>query len=271
MPLNRIFRTALVTGAASGLGAAFAAMLRAEGVQVWGTSRQLARVPDGPDFRGLEMDLADRDSLAEAWRAAEAQSGGIDLLVNNAGAGLWGAYEGLPASAIERQWAVLMQGPADLTRLALQAMRVRGAGGIVQVTSLAVEFPIPYMAPYVSAKAGLAGLAAALVLETHGTGVRVLDFRPGDFRTGFNRAVERAGTGDEKGRAARVWRRQEVLMAGAPEPERAARDLRRALAAQSVGVVRSGSFFQARIAPMLARFASPGLSRWVQRRYFHLS
>lgn len=268
MPLRDDYRTALVTGAASGLGAAFVAMLRAEGVEVWGTSRSRERVPDGAGFHGLVLEVSDERSIAAAWAEAERESGGIDLLINNAGAGLFIAFAGMDDDAWDQQLRVLLHGPAALARHALRGMQARGRGCIVNVTSLAAEFPIPGMSAYNAAKAGLVAMSASLALECVGTPVRVLDFRPGDYRTGFNDAMRTGGAHDP--RLARVWRRLEALMHSAPEPARAAGDLRAALARRRSGVVRSGSFFQARAAPFLRRFASQRLSAWVQRRYFDL-
>lgn len=272
MSLKTRFRSALVTGASSGLGAAFADMLLAEGVRVWGTARDPARVPARGGFSPLPLELAEEASIAAAWAAAESASGGIDLLVNNAGCGVFGALAEADAGALSRQMQVLFLGPAQLARLALEAMRARGGGTIVNVTSLAAEFPLPYLGAYSAGKAALAAWTAALGLELQGTGVTVLDFRPGDFRSNFNRAMESEATFSTAGAtSARVWNRYERMLARAPEPRRAAADLRAALRRGRGGVVRSGSFFQARLGPWLNRIAPAGLSRRFQRRYFGLS
>lgn len=270
MPLSDEFRSALVTGASSGLGAAFTDMLLAEGVQVWGTARARERVADRPRFHGLALELSDPASIAAAWAGAEEASGGIDLLINNAGAGLFGPF----AQADEREWArqieVLLLGPARLAQLGLRAMMSRNRGCVVNVASLAVDFPIPYMSAYDAAKAGLSALSASLDLEGAGSEVRVIDFRPGDYRTTFNSSMRPTFNQAAADAPRRVWDRLEALLRDAPEPTCAARDLRIALAGRRRGVVRSGGFFQARLAPFLHRFASSRLSARVQRRYFRL-
>ena len=253
MPLRDQFRTALVTGATSGLGAAFAEMLIAEGVEVWGTSRRADRVPPRAGFHGLALELGSDASVRAAWTAARQAAGGIDLLVNNAGEGAFAPYHAISDELLRHQVEVLLGGPALLARLALDAMRTRGCGCIVNVTSLAAEFPIPCMAAYSAAKAGLAGLTAAMVLECGSGPVRVVDFRPGDYRTRFNDAMRpTAGATPE---VEHVWSRLEHLLRGAPEPARAARDLRTALQRRRRGVVRSGTFFHARVGRFLQRFA----------------
>jgi uncharacterized protein len=252
------------------LGAAFVDMLVGEGVEVWGTARSRERVPDRERFHGLALELSDKLSIDAVWAAAERDSGGIDLLINNAGAGQFAAFATQGDVAWEQQLAVLLLGPARLARHALPAMRARGRGCIVNVSSLAVDFPIPFMSAYDAAKAGLSALSASLDLEGADTQVRVLDFRPGDYRTSFNQAMHISPSHLDPGAPVRVWTRLEALSASAPQAARAARDLRAALVRRRRGVVRSGSFFQARLAPWLQRFAPLRLSALVQRRYFGL-
>jgi NAD(P)-dependent dehydrogenase (short-subunit alcohol dehydrogenase family) len=268
MKLSSRYATALVTGASRGLGAAFAAMLCAEGVKVWGTSRR-------PEARAgvtmLPMDLAEAGSVEAAWRQAEAESGGIDLLVNNAGAAAFGPFDGQTPEQWEAQISVLLFGPARLARLALPAMRVRGRGCIVAVSSLAGEFPIPCLSAYNAGKAALSALWTSLALEARGSPVRILDFRPGDYRTGFNRTMTVLPPPNRPDAApARVWARLQALADAAPDPARAAGDLRRALARGRRGTVRSGSFFQATLAPLWARWAPAGATRRLHERYFGL-
>jgi len=173
-------------------------------------------------------------------------------------------------------WASQLDGmltqTVRLALLALPAMRTRGRGAIVNVSSLAVEFPIPGMSGYNAAKTGLSAWSASLAYELESSGVAVIDFRPGDFRTPFNTAVVQA-PGEAVPRAARwarVWKRFEHMHDIAPNPEVAAEDLVKALRRGRSGVVRTGSFFQARLAPLLARLGSERVRRAVQARYFDL-
>lgn len=271
MPLSHRIRTALVTGAGSGLGEAWARMLLAEGVQVWGTSRTPERLPMRSGFVPLRLELGDSASIDRAWGEAEKISGGLDAVINNAGAAVFGSIASLPPEAWDEQWNVLFTGPARLTRLAFDAMRGRGRGVIVNVTSLAVEFPIPYLAAYNTAKTALAAFTEALAIEAAESGVTLIDFRPGDYRTGFNLAMAaRSSLTGADARTKRVWSRLEGLLAAAPPPERAARDLRRALHRGRPGMVRSGGFFQVRIAPLGNRLLPARFMRLLRRFYFRL-
>ena len=270
--LAQRYPTALVTGAGAGLGRAFAEMLLAEGVAVWGTSRRLDRLPVAPRFHPLEFDLAAGNAAAAALvQQVEQESGGLSLLVHNAGYGIFGAFEGVPVGDWCAQIDGLLGRSVVLTHAALTAMRPRGRGAIVNVSSLAAELPIPFLSGYNVAKAGLSALMESLMLEAAGTGITFLDFRPGDYRTGFNQSMSAAFTVAPAGAAGRVWAALEATLAAAPEPARAAADLRRALRRGRSGVVRSGGFFQAVLAPLGLRFFPQGWRRAALARYHHLS
>jgi NAD(P)-dependent dehydrogenase (short-subunit alcohol dehydrogenase family) len=271
MPLSEHIRTALVTGAGSGLGRAFVAMLRAEGVRVWGTARDPGRLVAGEGLVPLALELADRAAVDAAWGRAEAESGGIDLLVNNAGGAHFGPWAEQAGEAWQTQADVLLHGPVRLARHAVLAMRARRRGVLVNVTSLAVDFPIPFLSAYNVAKAALAAFTTSLQLELAGSGVVVIEFRPGDCATNFNRAMQSApGFSLHDPRAARVWARLESLLQSAPPPERLARDLRRALHRGRPGLVRSGSFFQARVAPWGNRLLPVRMMHVFRSLYFRI-
>lgn len=278
--LGARYPRAFVTGASSGLGAAFAERLVADGVEVWGTARDAARLGAGAaggggrgKFHAVALDLADGDAAERAFLAAQAEAGGgFDLLVNNAGYGVFAPVEGQPFAVWAAQLDGMLAQTVRLALLALPAMRARGRGVIVNVSSLAVEFPIPGMSAYNAAKAGLSAWSASLAYELEGSGVAVIDFRPGDFRTPFNTAVVQTPGADapREERWARVWRRFEHMHDIAPTVDVAADDLAKALRRGRSGVVRTGSFFQARLAPLLARLGSERVRRAVQARYFDL-
>ena len=268
-PLRTRYRTALVTGAGGGLGRAFADMLRAEGVEVWGTSRRPESLRSAERFHPVAFDLADGDAAAESLLGrVDRECGGLDLLVNNAGYGVFGGILDQPLAVWRAQLDALLGVPLALNRAALALMAPRRRGGIVNVTSMAVEFPIPFLSGYNVAKAGLAALTESLVLEAPATGITFLDFRAGDYRTGFNQAMFASPPETMPAAAQRVARRLDATLAAAPRPDRAARDLRRALARGRSGVVRSGSFFQTVLAPLGVRLMPLALRRAAMARYF---
>lgn len=268
--LNERYRKAVVTGASSGLGRAFADKLRAEGVEVWGTSRDASRIEAAEDFHPVKLDQADPESVRAFCAWLENERPDVDLLVNNAGAGAFYPLENFPDEELKRQLDVLLYAPLVLTHTAFRLMAGRGSGAIVNVSSLAADFPLPYMPLYNTAKAGLSRFTRALQFD--GTqGVALIDFMPGDYRTRFNEAAPRMEA-EAAGRAnlSRAWEALNAHLEAAPPPERAASDLCKALARGRSGVVRSGSFFQAGVAPFLARFGSWRTIRAVLRRYYGL-
>ncbi len=271
--LSSLHKTAFVTGASRGLGKAFAEMLLADGVRVWGTAREierLATLAQHANFTAVALDLHDGAQAEAVFVQAAAKAGGFDLVINNAGYGIFADALEADAEVWHGQVEDMLQTTLRLGRLALRDMRTSGLGCLVNVSSLAVEFPIPYMSGYNVAKAGLSAWSESMGYELAGTGVAVIDLRPGDFRTDFNRAAERAERGEGKLRMQKVWARLEATLETSPLPECAAADLRRALLRRHRGVLRTGSFFQARLAPLLVRFVPGAWRVAAQRRYFNL-
>lgn len=267
--LSARYRTAFVTGASTGLGLAFADMLLAEGVQVWGTARDPRRLPERANFNGVALELADGSAAEAAFHAAERAAGGFDLVINNAGFGAFGGFAGTDFTVWQRQMEIMLVNTSRLAHAALRGMLTRRRGALVNVSSLAAEFPLPFQSAYNVTKAGLSALSESLMLETRGTGVIVLDFRPGDYRTDFEGSVQRPAKLTDPTQQ-RAWAAFSRLMTTAPTPDHAADALRRALRRGRSETVRTGRFFQAVIAPFLSRFGTQHTRRAFLRRYFDL-
>jgi short-subunit dehydrogenase len=268
-PLSSRYRTAFVTGASTGLGLAFTEMLLDAGVEVWGTSRDPGRLLTRPRFHGLAFELADGAAAERIFREAEQAAAGFDLVINNAGFGAFGSFAHTEFAVWEDQFRVMLVNTARLSQVALRGMLARNRGALVNISSIAGEFGLPYQAVYNSVKAGLSALNESLMYEVKGTGVIVIDFRPGDYRTDFEGSVRRppgaAGPGQE-----RAWEAFTTMMQSGPAPAHAAATLGRALLRGRSGTVRSGRFFQAVVAPFLARLGSLALKRKIQEKYFGL-
>ncbi len=152
----------LITGASSGIGLAILKLLVAQGHEVWGTSRNLERIPKMPRCHPVRLDLADRLSVDEAFKSALTEAGYLDVLINNAGAGHFGPAELLSMETVASQFQILVFGQIQLMQLALRQMQAREEGLIINVTSLASRLPVPFMAAYNAAKAAPARVAWAL-------------------------------------------------------------------------------------------------------------
>lgn len=270
--LKETCRTAFVTGASTGLGRAFAEMLLAEGVQVWGTARDPARLAGlaaQPGFTAVALELGDGPRAVAAFESAAAAADGFDLVINNAGYGVFGDFVTTDFAVWEEQLTVMLVNTARLAQAALAGMRRRNHGALVNVSSLAAEFPLPFQSAYNITKAGLTALSESLMVECAGTGVIVIDLRPGDYRTDFEGSMRRP-PGSVSPVMNRAWAAFAGMMRTGPEPAHAATALRRALLRRRSGTVRCGRVFQAVIAPFLVRLGPLALKRRIQARYFNL-
>jgi len=264
--VKRVF----LTGASSGIGLAVAKLLVAQGHEVWGTSRNLERIPKLPRLHAIQLDLSDRLSIEKAFNSALAEAGYFDVLINNAGAGHFGPAELLPSEVIASQFQILVFGQIQLMQLALHHMRPRGEGLIINVTSLASRLPVPFMAAYNSAKAALASFTMSIQLEFAHPRVRIVDLQPGDIRTDFNQSVVMSG--DVEGADARIAKTWEVVernMKNAPGPDLVALDVLTVINAVDPSPrVTVGNAFESKIAPLIFKFLPQRLRIWGLKMYY---
>lgn len=267
---NQEMKKILITGASSGIGLAIAKLLAAEGHEVWGTSRNLERIPKMPRLHSIRLDLADEPSIEDAFSSTLAEAGYVDVLINNAGAGHFGPAELLPLETIRSQFQILVFGQIQLMQLALRHMRSRGEGLIVNVTSLASRLPVPFMAAYNSAKGALASFTMSIQLEFAHSRVRIVDLQPGDIRTEFNQSVIVSDNVDrDEAKIARTWEVVERNMKNAPGPNLVARQVLRLIqSAEPPPRLTVGNVFESKIAPLIFRFLPQRVRIWGLKRYY---
>jgi short-subunit dehydrogenase len=264
--VKRVF----LTGASSGIGLALAELLVAEGHEVWGTSRNLERIPKTPRLHPICLDLADRVSIQSAFNSALTGAGHFDVLINNAGAGHFGPAELLPIETIASQFQILVFGQIELMQLSLRHMRSRGEGLIINVTSLASRLPVPFMAAYNASKAALASFIMSMQLELGDSPVRVVDLQPGDISTDFNKSVITSAKANlYDGKIEKTWRTVERNMNKAPGPELVAQQILKLInAMQPPPRVAVGDVFESKIAPLIFRFLPQRVRIWGLKRYY---
>ncbi len=261
--LKKIF----LTGASSGIGLATVHLLVEHGHEVWGTSRDPARLPSLGRLHPVKMDLADFAAVREAFESAWRDSGGIDVLINNAGGGHFDAAEFLGHEKIEALFQTLVFSHMELCRVALAVMSSRGSGKIINVTSLASRMPVPFMSAYNAAKAAMASYTFSLQVELAHRRVQVIDLQPADIRTNFNNAAWRPPTSDP--RIEKTWEVVDHNMQHAPPPDLVARKILKLMAATNPPPrVTVGDFFQSRFAPLIFRFLPQRTRVWGLRRYY---
>jgi len=263
--VKRVF----ITGASSGIGLAIAKSLVAQGHEVWGTSRNLERIPKMPRLHGVHLDLADRLSVEAAFNAALTEAGYFDVLINNAGAGHFGSAELLPMETIASQFQILVFAQIQLMQLALRHMQGRGYGLIINVTSLASRLPVPFMAAYNAAKAALAAFTMSIQLELTDSRDHIVDLQPADICTEFNQRVIKDNADqryDEK--IAKTWEIVERNMKNAPSPDLVARHVLKLVNAVPPPRITVGNAFESKIAPMIFRFLPQRVRLWGLKRYY---
>jgi NAD(P)-dependent dehydrogenase (short-subunit alcohol dehydrogenase family) len=267
--VKRVF----LTGVSSGIGRAIAERLCAQGYQVWGTSRDRQRVPQISGLHAVELDLSDRESIAKNFSAALAEAGHFDVVVNNAGSGQFGPSAELPNELLSEQFQVLVFGQIQLCQLALRAMRQRGEGLIINVSSLASRLPVPYMGAYNAAKAAMASFTFTLQLELKSSGIRVVDLQPADINTPFNDAVTRTPSpnAEEEARVAHAWKVVDQNLKAAPPPKLVAQHVARLIEAKNPPpLITVGNFFQASVATFIFRLLPQRVRIWGLKKYYKL-
>lgn len=170
-------KTALITGCSSGYGLETARHFLAQGWKVVATMRTPREdlFPAGSAVRVLPLDVTRTDSIANAIDAA----GPIDVLVNNAGIGLFGAFEATPMAMVREIFETNTFGVMAMCQAVIPQFRARRAGTIVNVTSSATLAPFPLVAVYTASKTAIEGFTASLELELQQVGVRVKLVEPG--------------------------------------------------------------------------------------------
>ncbi|RKR75794.1 oxidoreductase [Frondihabitans australicus] len=178
-------RVALVTGASSGIGASTAIELAERGYTVYAAARRVERMETlkTAGIRVIPLDVTDDDSVMAAVSGILDTTGRIDLLVNNAGYGSFGAIEEVSPEEGRKQFDVNVFGAIRLAQLVIPGMRERRTGRIVNVTSVGGKIHSPFGAWYHGTKFALEGMSDALRVELEPFGVDVVVVEPGAIKT----------------------------------------------------------------------------------------
>ncbi|NYF15433.1 short-subunit dehydrogenase [Microbacterium sp. AK009] len=187
-------RVALVTGASSGIGEATVLELIRRGFVVYAGARRVERMAHLAEHgaRVIRLDVTDDESMSAAVTGILNDQGRIDVLVNNAGYGSYGAVEDVPIDEARRQFEVNIFGLARLTQLVLPTMRRQRRGTIVNISSIGGRIYEPLGAWYHATKYAVEGLSNSLRVEVEPHGVRVVLIRPGAIRTEWNEISRRS-------------------------------------------------------------------------------
>ena len=186
-------KTAIVTGGSSGIGLCTAAALHERGCKVYTFSR---REFNDPRFTHIRVDVTDPVAAESAVRKVKETEGHLDIVVNCAGFGISGAIEFTPLEDAKRQMDVNFFGMVNVNKPAITIMRKQGYGRIVNTSSMAAVFAIPFQAYYSASKAAINSYTCALLNEVRPYGITVCAVQPGDIKTDFTAQRKKIEDGD---------------------------------------------------------------------------
>ena len=190
---NNQLSVAVVTGSSSGIGLETSLALARNGYLTYATMRNLAKrdsiqsVAEKQHLpvRVVQLDVTDENSINNAIQSVLSESGRIDLLVNNAGYALTGAFEDIGIDEIKAQYETNVFGVIRVTQAVLPIMRKQGSGRIINISSGAGRTGYPGGSAYVSSKFALEGLSESMAFEVEQFGIKTVLVEPGFVRTNF--------------------------------------------------------------------------------------
>lgn len=188
---NKDKKVILISGASSGMGKEAAKRLAEQGHQVYAAARRLGKMDDLKEYGivTLALDLVKSEDNKKVVDLILDKEKKIDVLINNAGFGLYGAVEDIPLEAARYQFEVNLFGLADLTRQVLPSMRARKSGRIINTSSMGGKVYTSLGAWYHASKHALEGWSDCLRLELSDFGIDVVIIEPGIIKTNFFNVV----------------------------------------------------------------------------------
>ena len=180
----------LVTGASSGIGLACANALQAAGHTVYGSSRDIKRIKS-VSFKPIQLDVTDDASVKAAVDRIIKDEGKIDVLVNNAGNGVTGPAYAMPVDFAKKQFEVNFFGVIRVSSIVIPRMIEAKQGLVINISSLAGLFGLPYQGMYSASKYAIEGYSQSLRMELRNTGIKISLINPGDFKSDFTQNREK--------------------------------------------------------------------------------
>ncbi len=186
-------RTVLVTGCSSGIGLATCHVLSRNNFMTYGTVRNLSKAKKIQDLMNrenlslkiLRLDVNDNQSIKLAIKKILNDTGRIDVLINNAGYGMFGPIEEITIQEIKKQFETNFFGAIRLIKAIVPIMRKQGNGTIVNISSMVGRFAVPLNSAYVSSKFAVEGLSESISFELKEFGIRVIVIEPGVVKSDF--------------------------------------------------------------------------------------
>ena len=258
----------LITGGSRGLGRALLDLLTNQANEIHVVSRNFEGCENYSDVKFHSFDLTrikDSKKFAENFLH---KVGLPDVLINNAGTGAFYEWGNYPTKEIDKQINLLFTAPVYFCRVFAPVMADEKKGVIVNVSSLATLFPVPFMPMYNASKSALSSFSQSLMLEFSDF-PKIIDARLGDFKSEFNKSSSKQTGNEISSRARNAWDQIEKQLEDSPNPSEIADKLLRAILKNKSKVVYGGGFFQSWVAPFFSTFLGTTTRlKILSKRYF---
>ena len=175
-------KVVLITGGSSGIGKSIGEFLTKKGMIVFGTSRNPQNYSDNK-FPIIALDVTNVDTIAGCIQTVIDAEGRIDVVINNAGAGITGPVEEIPELEIKRNFETNLFGPINVIKEVLPQMRKQNSGLIINITSIAGYMGLPYRGVYSASKGALELITETFRMELKDFNIKMTNIAPGDFAT----------------------------------------------------------------------------------------
>ncbi|GAA4973787.1 SDR family oxidoreductase [Algibacter aquimarinus] len=175
-------KVVLITGGSSGIGKSIGEFLVKKGFTVYGTSRTPANYKDS-QFPILALDVKKTETISKTVNTILEKEKRLDVVINNAGAGITGPIEEIPEAEIKANFDTNFFGPINVIKAVLPQMRTQNSGLIINITSIAGYMGLPYRGVYSASKGALELLTEAFRMEIKDFNIKMTNVAPGDFAT----------------------------------------------------------------------------------------
>jgi short-subunit dehydrogenase len=228
---------ALITGGSSGIGLSISKELLNRGYRVYSVSRKPERGLENPQFFPLRLDLSEHSKITPFCLNFLKEYGVPELLINNAGCGAFYEWGSFPEEEIMRQVNLLFSSPILMCRTFAPEMAKRSKGIILNMSSLATLYPLPFMPMYNAGKSALSSFTESMMLE-YPKYPKFIDFRMGDVKTKFNEVASSQAKDVQPEKMRRAWVQIEKQLDHSPSPHLAAKQV-----IKSIDLLKSNQFF----------------------------
>ena len=259
----------LITGGSRGIGKELVNLYLEQGCEVHIVARDFNGEITTPNLKFHSFDLTQADKVNDFIKAFIKNNGVPDLFINNAGAGAFFEWSTFPEEEIQRQINLLFITPIIMCRVLVPEMAKRESGKIVNITSLALFYPLPFMPMYNSCKSALSSFTRSMMLE-YRRHPFFIDAVLGDVRTEFNEKTSKSSMDGWTKDMKSAWSKIEKQLIESPSPKEVATRLKAKILNSKSGVVFEGGFLHRCIYSYAGKIIPESLKiKILQKRYFN--